>query len=220
MFTFTWHLSLSHRRRWKPAQAHCGWGSNSLPPATMFKITGHCLHCYTGLAGSRTVLSELRTQLPTVHTVYSVQYSVQVYSAVYYWCTVDTWSLHAVRTCAVHTTASYVNIDRAYYVCPAGRIGRIRIRVSILSSIPWWLHNFWRVPAFASLLSETIKTLLNGCFNYLVWAFSKYLFILCFMCGFEVTDHSAEKCMVANISWPKISLKKLVVGLNGGKNGK
>ena len=46
---------------------HTGcWGSNSLPPATMFKITGHCLHCYTGLAGSRTVLSELRTQLPTV----------------------------------------------------------------------------------------------------------------------------------------------------------
>ena len=91
MFTFTWHLSLSHRRRWKPAHAHCGWGSNSLPPATMFKITGHCLHCYTGLAGSRTVLSELRTQLPTVQC--TVQYSVQVYSAVYYWCTVDTWSL-------------------------------------------------------------------------------------------------------------------------------
>ena len=68
-----------------------GWGSNSLPPATMFKITGHCLHCYTGLAGSRTVLSELRTQLPTVQC--TVQYSVQVYSAVYYWCTVDTWSL-------------------------------------------------------------------------------------------------------------------------------
>ena len=58
------------------------------------------------------------------YRLYSVQYSVQVYSAVYYWCTVDTWSLHAVRACAVHTTASYVNIDRAYYVCSAGRIGR------------------------------------------------------------------------------------------------
>ena len=55
---------------------------------------------------------------------YSTVYSVQVYSAVYYWCTVDTWSLHAVQACAVHTTASYVNIDRAYYVCSTRRIGR------------------------------------------------------------------------------------------------
>ena len=30
----------------------------------------------------------------------------------------------AVQACAVHTTASYVNIDRAYYVCSTRRIGR------------------------------------------------------------------------------------------------
>ena len=110
MFTFTQHLSLSHRRRWKPAQARCGWGSNSHPPATMFKITGHCLHCYTGLAGSRTVLSELRTQLPTVQCT-GVQCSLLL---VYKW---TPGHCSAVQACAVHTTASYVNIDRACYVC-------------------------------------------------------------------------------------------------------
>ena len=125
MFTFTQHLSLSHRRRWKPAQARCGWGSNSHPPATMFKITGHCLHCYTGLAGSRTVLSELRTQLPTVQcTVYrcTVQFIIGVQ--------VDTWSL--LRCTGMRSRHyGFVCKHRQGLLCMFiyRRIGRIRIRV-------------------------------------------------------------------------------------------
>ena len=60
------------------------------------------------------------------YRLYSVQYSTV------YRCTVQfiigvQWTpghCSTVRACAVHTTASYVNIDRAYYVCSTRRIGR------------------------------------------------------------------------------------------------
>ena len=91
-FTFTWHLSLSHRRRWKPAQAH--WWLGLQLASSGYNVQDHwslftLLH-WTGWQQN----SSVRTQnAVTDCTVYSTVYSVQVYSAVYYWCTVDTWSL-------------------------------------------------------------------------------------------------------------------------------
>ena len=82
MFTFTQHLSLSRRRRWKPAQAH--WWLGLQLASSGYNVQDHwslftLLH-WTGWQQN----SSVRTQnAVTDCTVYSVQ----VYSAVYYWCT-------------------------------------------------------------------------------------------------------------------------------------
>ena len=111
----TWHMTLFcffwHRFRGHGADSPC------LPSLDTFPChTGEdgSLHKHT-VAGAPTSILRLQCSrsLVIVYTVtldwlaaeqfcqnsersyrlYSVQYSVQVYSAVYYWCTVNTWSL-------------------------------------------------------------------------------------------------------------------------------
>ena len=123
MFTFTQHLSLSRRRRWKPAQAH--WWLGLQLASSGYNVQDHwslfTLFHWTGWQQN----SSVRTQNAVTDCTL---YSVQVYSAVYYWCTVDTWSLlHCTGMRSGHY--GFECKHRQGFLCMFiyRRIGRIRI---------------------------------------------------------------------------------------------
>ena len=95
---------------------------------------------------------------------------------------VDTWSL--LRCTGMRSRHyGFVCKHRQGLLCMFiyRRIGRIRIRVL------QFLHRYCddyttSVPVVASSLSETIKTLSNGCLNNSVRAFSKYYVLITVSC--------------------------------------
>ena len=86
------------------------------------------------------------------YRLYSVQYSVQVYSAVYYWCTVDTWSLlHCTGMRSPHY--GFVCKHRQGLLCMFSWKDRkegLGLEFQFCHRYRDDYTTFWRVPAFAS----------------------------------------------------------------------